>query len=86
MKNNDLRFTGSNIGRVLNEQGRRQDWLAGKVGVTPATVNRWIKGSRSLDHGSAIRVADALGVPFFLLFDEPIGSFLGHQVTEVRAA
>ncbi len=74
MINNDLRYTGSRIGGVLSEQGRRQDWLAFRVGVTPATVNRWIRGTRSMDHTSASRVADALGVPFYLLFDVPIGT------------
>ena len=69
----DLRYTGTKIGQVLSEQGRRQDWLAAKVGVSPATVNRWIRGSRSVDQSSAQRIAATLGVPFFLIFEEPIG-------------
>lgn len=86
MMNEELRYTGSKIGGVLFEQGRRQDWLASKVGVTPATVNRWIRGNRSLDHTNASRVADALGVPFYLIFNEPIGSFLQPEGRKVEAA
>ncbi|MGB3329184.1 MAG: helix-turn-helix transcriptional regulator [Thermomicrobiales bacterium] len=73
MMMNDLRYTGTKIGDVLAEQGRRQDWLAAQVGVKPATVNRWIRGSRQLDRANAERVASALGVPFSLLFLSPIG-------------
>lgn len=86
MMNTELRFTGTKIGEVLHEQGRRQDWLAAKVGVTPATVNRWIRGSRSVDQISAQRISAALGVPFFLLFKEPIGYESSLEGSEKDAA
>jgi len=74
MTKSSPRYTGTKIGDVLTEQGRRQDWLAAQVGVKPATVNRWIKGSRQIDRVNAERVAAALGVPFFSLFEFPIGN------------
>src|SRR5690606_30731627 len=73
MRNSTERYTGTKIGMVLREQGRRQDWLATRIGVTPATVNRWIHGTRSIDRKDAVKVAAVLDVPFSLLFDMPIG-------------
>jgi len=70
----DLRYTGTKIRETLEAQGRRQDWLAAQIGVSPAAVNRWIKGSRSVDHANALKISQILGVPFFLLFDVPIGT------------
>jgi len=73
MTEKGLRYTGTKIRETLHAQGRRQDWLAFQLGVSPATVNRWIKGGRSIDHTNAVKVAQILGVPFFLLFESPIG-------------
>lgn len=74
MGNTTDRYPGMKIRDVLDAQGRRQDWLAREVGVSPATVNRWLKGYRSVSPVHAGRVAAALGVPFFFLFDVPIGT------------
>lgn len=74
MRNTTHRYAGTKIKVVLDEQGRRQDWLADQVGVAPATVNRWIKGSRTVDVRNAQKIAAVLGVPLFLLFDVPIGT------------
>lgn len=75
------RYTGTKIGEVLAEQGRRQDWLAAQIGVTPATVNRWIKGTRLMNHASAVLVSSTLGVDFSLLFSVPLGTNLETMET-----
>lgn len=62
----------SNLEAVLAEQGRRKDWLAIEVGVSPATVTRIVTGTRGADEAVAQRIAKALGVPLFLLFELPI--------------
>jgi transcriptional regulator with XRE-family HTH domain len=72
--NNTPRYSGTRIKTVLDDQGRRQDWLAAKVDVTPATVNRWIHGTRTLDFQQAMKVSNALGVPFSLMFELPKGN------------
>lgn len=74
MRNIEPRYSGCKIKTVLEDQGRRQDWLAAKLHVTPATVNRWIHGTRTLDRVQATKVSDALGVPFSLLFELPKGN------------
>lgn len=38
----------SPILRRLRELDRTQGWLARKLGVSPSTVNRWIKGTKPL--------------------------------------
>jgi transcriptional regulator with XRE-family HTH domain len=85
MKDTTSRYTGTKIREVLRQQGRRQDWLAEQLGVTPATVNRWIHGSRSVDPASARRVSEILDVPFYLLFDVPTGTIIGHIGSETAA-
>lgn len=50
-----------------------QSWLARQLGVTPAAVNRWVKGERTIDRANAERIAALLGIPFYLLFDIPKG-------------
>jgi len=81
MRNTIHRYAGTKIKVVLDEQGRRQDWLADQVGVAPATVNRWINGSRTVDVANARKIAAILGVPLFLLFDVPIGSQIDPNET-----
>lgn len=71
---NMTRISGTKIGDVLTAQGRRQDWLAERVGVSPAAVNRWVKGSRTVDIETARRIAEILDVPLFLVTNEPIGT------------
>jgi transcriptional regulator with XRE-family HTH domain len=74
MKDYSRPVDGNKIKLVLDEQGRRQEWLAARLGVTPTTVNRWLKGKRRIDMASANRIAQELNVPlFFLMSDIPIG-------------
>ncbi len=61
------RFTGTNIGEILDAQGRRKGWLAAQVGVSASTVTRWINGEIAISRLHADRVALALGVPFFVI-------------------
>lgn len=53
---------------TLSEQGRRQDWLAGVVGVTPEHLNRVLQGKLPATREFRTKVARALGVPERLLF------------------
>lgn len=63
------RFSAGNLGAVLREQGRRQDWLSRQIGVSEALISKVLKGERTLSRTHAERVATALNVPFFMLFE-----------------
>lgn len=36
--------TGKILGNILEERGISQVWLADKIGVTKATISRWVSG------------------------------------------
>jgi DNA-binding transcriptional regulator YdaS (Cro superfamily) len=46
----------------LRELDRSQSWLARKLGVTPSTVNRWIKGVQPMPARRQREMALVLGV------------------------
>lgn len=72
-----MRYTAPKVRILLEAQGRRQDWLAEKVGISPSLLNRAMSGTRTIDRDTAERIADALEVPFFVLFDFPKGESIG---------
>lgn len=47
--------------RVLREDGRRQDWLAAKVGVSDSHMSLIVRGQRHCSDDLAERIAKALG-------------------------
>lgn len=55
--------TESPIVRRLQELERTQGWLARKLGVTPSTVNRWIKGGLPILPNRQREIALALNMP-----------------------
>lgn len=48
---------------ILKKEGRRQDWLADKVGATPNQVSRWVRGKSEIPLQFLIPVARALALP-----------------------
>ena len=56
------------IVRVLEDQGRRQTWLARRIGVNAEHLNRVIRGNRPASAHFRQACALALGVPQDLLF------------------
>ncbi len=49
--------------RVLDEQGRRQSWLAEQIGSTPQQVNKWVGGLHVPAEATRTAIARALDVP-----------------------
>lgn len=47
--------------RILEEQGRRQDWLAREVGVNITTVWHWVHGINRPSPANQAKIAKALG-------------------------
>lgn len=82
----NLRYSGMNIRAVLDTQGRRQDWLAEQVGISDALLSMAINGKRTLGADVAKRIATVLGVPFFVIFESPIGRKRGPIGNEETAA
>ena len=62
------RYVATHLGDVLESQGRKQCWLAGRIGVSGGYVSLIIAGERTVDRETGERIAALLGVPFFLLF------------------
>jgi predicted transcriptional regulator len=50
----------SEFGRVLREQGRKQVWLADRLGVDQALVSHWVHGLTVPDDMRG-RIAELLG-------------------------
>ena len=63
------RYRPTHLQDVLDKQGRSASWLARKCGVTPQMMSYVLKAERTASHDLASDVAEALGVPLFLLFD-----------------
>ncbi len=57
------------LGRILREEGRRQSWLAERVGVDQATMSRYVHGLHVPDDKRAA-IAAALGREPSELFGE----------------
>jgi transcriptional regulator with XRE-family HTH domain len=54
--------------RILENEGRKQSWLASRVGVDPATVWAWVHGLHDPDPDLAKLVAAALDRPVEEIF------------------
>lgn len=63
------KYIATNLDRVLTEQGRLRSWLADEVGVSRSLITMIAKGQRSVSRDLGERIAMAIGVPFFVLFD-----------------
>jgi len=58
-------------------QGRRKDWLAAQAGVSPSLLSHALAGRRSVSEAVAGRMAAALQVPVFLVFERSPDPDLG---------
>jgi DNA-binding XRE family transcriptional regulator len=68
------------IREEVNKQGRRQVWLADKIGISPVRLSLLLSGKVRWKVEEAIKAADALGVPvrdLFLTDDERETSHCG---------
>ena len=62
------RYRATGLGAVLRERGVTKAWVARTAGVTRSHVVHLVAGRRTFDEAKATAVADALGLPLFLLF------------------
>ncbi len=64
-----MRINRIELTKELTRQDMTQKQLAEKSGISRATVNG-IKNGRSCSDSSAIKIADALGIPIELLLEQ----------------
>ena len=57
------------LGRVLEEEGRKARWLAARVGISESHLSRIVSGERLISESLAQRIASALGHDFGVLFE-----------------
>lgn len=50
------------LARAVDEQGRRQAWIAERMGVSESTVSLWLAGKRELPEARRLEMAALLGV------------------------
>jgi plasmid maintenance system antidote protein VapI len=62
------RYRAPMLADVMRAQGRRNDWLASRAGISEALVTRLIKGERTVSGEVARRIAESLQLPVGLLF------------------
>ena len=60
-----IKYSGSNLGKLLKDLGITRTFLANALGVYPRSIRRWIAGTRtpSLDHARAIHEVVSLFRP-----------------------
>lgn len=57
------------LGLILREEGRKQSWLARRLGVDESVVSRWVHGHRVPDDMRPL-IAEALSRKRSEIFDE----------------
>lgn len=89
------RYNGTKVRAVILAQGRRQDWVARRVGVSTALISLVLHGKRTVSADVAQKIADVLQVPLLSAFDLTEGSDylspvidvpLSHAVNDERNA
>lgn len=58
-----MRYDGRRLGELLEHQGRKPIWLAGKLGISRHYISKMINNERPIPDEVAERSADLLGVP-----------------------
>lgn len=65
----ELRMRSTGLKNVMEAQGRKKRWLADEVKLSESYLGRVINGTRTISKSDADRIATALGIPLFLLFE-----------------
>lgn len=75
----ELTFNRPVLDQLLIEQGRRKDWLAARMGISPQRFAHCLAGRRRLHHHEAVAAAEALGVPIGMLVVGLDGPVTTHE-------
>jgi transcriptional regulator with XRE-family HTH domain len=69
MKDMTPRYRATNLEETLEAQGRTRAWLGRQLGQHRSYVVHVAKGRRTVSESTARRIAELLGVPFFMIFE-----------------
>jgi len=69
-----------NLDRLLRERDQTNTWLASKVGVSNATVTKWLQGKIAPELSRLDAIAETLGVTYVQLLED------GDKVAAPRKA
>ena len=61
-------YQPAKLWQVLDEQGRRQTWLALRIGVKRSTLTQWKRRGTPVRRVIALQIAEALGMSLADLF------------------
>ena len=61
------------IADVIEEQGRRKDWLARKLGISPALLSQMLRGQRRWNEERRRLAVEALGIEADEELFRPVG-------------
>lgn len=68
-----MKYDRTKLRAVMDEQGRRNDWLAIQTAYRTETVARYLSGQYPISGEFATKAAKALGIPVdWLQVDEPV--------------
>lgn len=67
------RFRTNNLGAVIEAQGRTKRWVALQAGFSESMLGHVIAGRKAIVRERADRIAAALGVPFFVIWESADG-------------
>lgn len=63
------RYTATNLADTLDSKGLKQTWIARQLGISKSLMSKVAAGDRTVDAETGTRIAELVGVPFFLLFE-----------------
>jgi transcriptional regulator with XRE-family HTH domain len=63
------RYEAKNVASTIREQGRSVAWLAREIGLSRQYTSDAVHGNVVVKSAIAEKIAKALGVPLFLIFD-----------------
>lgn len=79
MNNAIFKQVGNNIQNVLSAQGKTQQFLADKLGISKQVMNKIISGSKAINVAEISKIANVLNVPIDkLLVLEPVQEPVHH--------
>ncbi len=59
------------VRRLIETQGRRLDWVAERVGISPSHLSNILAGRRQISAAQALALAEALQVPVEYILQTP---------------
>lgn len=65
----ERRYRPIKLGETIETQGRLRSWVARRGGISEPMLSLAISGKRTINETAAIKIAEALQVPIFLIFE-----------------